>query len=109
MIGSSPSKALIVAVEVRQTSSLGYDVECPRDRASLTERSIFVLISTMDNIDENRVAKAILAAPGWARVGISAPKESTREAAAQELALMIMKVSGDRPPSIDPDQLALAL
>lgn len=63
----------------------------------------------MDEIDENRVAKAILAAPGWARVGISAPKESTREAAAQELALTITKMFGDRPAAIDPNQLVLAL
>jgi hypothetical protein len=63
----------------------------------------------MDEIDENRVAKAILAAPGWARVGISAPKESTREAAAQELALTITKMFCERPPAIDPNQLVLAL
>ncbi|MDZ3833362.1 MAG: DUF6771 family protein [Sphingopyxis sp.] len=63
----------------------------------------------MDEIDENRVAKAILAAPGWASVGISAPKESTREAAAQELALTLTKMSGDRPSAIDPNQLVLAL
>jgi len=63
----------------------------------------------MDNIDEHRVAKAILTAPGWARVGISAPKESTREAAAQELALTITKMFGDRPPASDPNQLVLAL
>jgi hypothetical protein len=63
----------------------------------------------MDEIDENRVANAILAAPGWVRVGISAPKESTREAAAQELTLTITKMFGDRPPVIDPNQLVLAL
>lgn len=63
----------------------------------------------MDNIDEHRVARAILAAPGWARVGISAPQESTREAAAQELALTITKMLGDRAPANDPNQLALAL
>ncbi len=63
----------------------------------------------MDNIDEQRVAKAILAAPGWARVGISAPKESTREAAAQELALTITKIFGEPSSAIDPNQLVLAL
>lgn len=63
----------------------------------------------MNEINEDRVAKAILAAPGWARVGISAPKESTREAAAQELALTITKMFGDRPPASDPNQLVLAL
>jgi len=63
----------------------------------------------MDDIDENRVAKAILAAPGWARVGISAPKESTREAAAQELALTITKMFDDRHSAIDPNQMVLAL
>lgn len=75
----------------------------------LTACSIFVLISTMGNIDETRVAKAILAAPGWARVGISAPKESTREAAAQELALTITKMFGERSSVSDPNQLVLAL
>jgi Trm5-related predicted tRNA methylase len=63
----------------------------------------------MDENDEDRVARAILAAPGWARVGISAPKESTREAAAQELALAITKMFGERPSAIDPNQLVLAL
>lgn len=63
----------------------------------------------MNEIDEDRVANAILAAPGWVRVGISAPKESTREAAAQELALTITKMFGDRPPASDPNQLVLAL
>lgn len=63
----------------------------------------------MDEIDENRVATAILAAPGWARVGISAPNESTRETAAQELALTIAKTFGERPSVIDPNQLVLVL
>lgn len=62
---------------------------------------------TMDKIDEHRVATAILTAPGWARVGISAPKESTREAAAQELALTITKMFGERSSVSDPNQLVL--
>lgn len=66
-------------------------------------------MSTMDKMDESRVAKAILAAPGWARVGISALKEGTREAAAQELALTIAKMVGEHPSAIDPNQLVLAL
>lgn len=60
-------------------------------------------------IDLTRVATALLAAPGWARVGITAPTETIREAAAQELALTIARCLGSEPPTEDPDQLVLAL
>ena len=40
-------------------------------------------------LDTNALAKAILAAPAWARVGITAPKMAIREAAAQELAFSL--------------------
>jgi hypothetical protein len=63
----------------------------------------------MTRIDPERVADALLAAPGWARVGIAAPKESTREAAARELALTVAHCFNDIPASPDPDQLQLAL
>lgn len=54
-------------------------------------------------------AKAILNAPAWARVGITAPTEAVREAAAQELALQIGKlVSGD-DIGPDPRQMPLPL
>lgn len=40
----------------------------------------------MEQIDLSRVAETILAAPGWARVGITAPVSHLRVAAAHELA-----------------------
>ena len=39
----------------------------------------------MARIDEHAVAAVMLEAPGWARVGLSAPKEWLREDAALEL------------------------
>jgi len=44
----------------------------------------------MDHIDTARVADTILAAPGWARLGIAAPAPHLREDAARELARMIL-------------------
>lgn len=43
----------------------------------------------MEQSNANRVAETILAAPGWARVGITAPASHIRVAAAQELARAI--------------------
>lgn len=63
----------------------------------------------MMRIDPDRVATALLHAPGWARVGITAPKELTRQAAAQELALMIARLLEDEEQTPDPNQLVLAL
>ena len=63
----------------------------------------------MMRIDPDRVARALLNAPGWARVGLTAPTETIREAAAQELALTIARVDGDCLTAADPDQLVLAL
>lgn len=63
----------------------------------------------MTRIDPDRVATALLQAPGWARLGITAPRETTREAAAQELALTITRLFDDGDASPDPDQLVLAL
>jgi hypothetical protein len=45
----------------------------------------------MEQPNTDAIARAILAAPAWARVGITAPKMAIREAAAQELALQIGK------------------
>lgn len=52
---------------------------------------MFVLCSilTMTRIDTASVAHAILEAPGWARVGITAPSSWLREDAALELARAI--------------------
>lgn len=62
----------------------------------------------MTKMDPDRVADALLAAPGWARIGITAPKESVRQAAAQELALAITRLFADNSTP-DPDQLQLTL
>jgi hypothetical protein len=43
----------------------------------------------MEQIDTSAVAHAILDAPGWARVGITAPSYWLREDAALELARVI--------------------
>lgn len=55
--------------------------------------------------DEAAIAQAILAAPGWARVGITAPAERLREDAARELARAVLE--GREPPATSPDQLKL--
>ncbi|WP_240960148.1 DUF6771 family protein [Novosphingobium olei] len=58
-------------------------------------------------IDHDTVAQAILSAPAWARVGITAPDERMREDAAQELASVILS---DKPRDTGgDDQLAPAL
>jgi hypothetical protein len=49
----------------------------------------------MERIDTSAVAHAILDAPGWARVGITAPSSCLREDAALELARVIAD-AGDR-------------
>lgn len=62
----------------------------------------------MERIDPETIADALLNAPGWARVGITAPVEHLRKQSARELALAIVDaVDPARLP--DPDQLALAL
>ncbi|QCB53949.1 hypothetical protein E5675_05535 [Sphingopyxis sp. PAMC25046] len=63
----------------------------------------------MTRIDPDRIARALLDAPGWARVGLTAPTEIIREAAAQELALTNVRIDGDCLTAADPDQLVLAL
>ena len=63
----------------------------------------------MMRIDPDRVARALLDAPGWARVGLTAPTEIIRVAAAQELALMIARIHGETTAAADADQLVLAL
>ncbi|WP_370631729.1 DUF6771 family protein [Novosphingobium sp. FKTRR1] len=58
-------------------------------------------------IDHDTIAQAILAAPGWARVGITASDQRMREDAAQELASVIL--SDKRRDTGGDDQLAFAL
>jgi hypothetical protein len=56
----------------------------------------------------NAIASALLSAPGWAKVGITAPKECLREEAARELArVVLLKAEGGAEASAD--QLRLSL
>jgi hypothetical protein len=61
----------------------------------------------MERPDTTTLAKVILTAPAWARVGITAPTEVIRDAAAQELALQIGKLVGAATDEPDPRQIAL--
>lgn len=64
----------------------------------------------MERIDQLTIAATILHAPGWARVGITAPTETLRDAAAHELARTIIeRIGGDQREASSPDQLPLAL
>lgn len=58
-------------------------------------------------IDHDTIAQAILTAPSWARVGITAPDERIREDAAHELATVIL--GDERRPDSNDGQLAFAL
>ncbi|WP_422059782.1 DUF6771 family protein [Sphingopyxis sp.] len=44
----------------------------------------------MERLDPARIADTILSAPGWARLGITAPAAHLREDAAHELARVIL-------------------
>ncbi len=64
----------------------------------------------MSRIDETAIATILLRAPGWARVGLTVPDERLREAAAGELARVIVdEMDAPLPEPFNPDQLALAL
>lgn len=63
----------------------------------------------MERMDTNRVAEAILSAPGWARVGITAPKDHLRIEAAYELARAIVDGASNGSDAPGPDQLGLSL
>lgn len=80
------------------------------DCRGLFKCSIFVLICDMPRFepDPTQISDAILAAPGWARVGITMPCERLRERAAHELACSIVEqITGG--PSPHPDQLKLPI
>lgn len=62
----------------------------------------------MERIDLERIADAILTAPSWVRVGITARVQTLRREAALELALDI-SVAMDAPPPLNDDQPELAL
>jgi hypothetical protein len=64
----------------------------------------------MTRFDIENIADTILAAPGWARIGITAPTSHIRSEAAQELARVIADKLA-QPPSPDrgSDQPGFAL
>ncbi|WP_311720679.1 DUF6771 family protein [Sphingomonas desiccabilis] len=63
---------------------------------------------SMERVDPAAIAAAILDAPGWCRVGITAPGEHLRKQAAKELALSIASsLAAQGAP--DRDQLPLPL
>nr|WP_229363910.1 DUF6771 family protein [Sphingomonas sp. PL-96] len=62
----------------------------------------------MEPADPAAIATAILEAPGWCRVGITAPGEHLRKQAAKELALSIAS-SLDAQAAPDRNQLLLPL
>mgnify|MGYP003575388792 CR=1 FL=1 len=63
----------------------------------------------MSRYDEHRVAETILTAPGWARVGITAPAPHIRDDAAHELARVILASLKCDQEIASPDQPGLAL
>lgn len=63
----------------------------------------------MERIDPEQIADALLAAPGWARLGLTEPEEHLRRQSARELAMAVVGELCGPPPSVDPAQLALAL
>lgn len=55
----------------------------------------------MSRTNSDAIAQAILEAPAWARVGITAPSEWLRKDAAQELARAIMETVWTGPEESD--------
>lgn len=62
----------------------------------------------MERIERQALSAILLAAPGWARVGLTMPDERMRERAADTLAATIIeKLEGSPPPDVN--QLSLPL
>lgn len=61
----------------------------------------------MEQPSTTDLAKALLTAPGWARIGLTAPREQLREAAAKELALQIQSMITGDDGLPDPRQTSL--
>lgn len=61
---------------------------------------MFTLCSylSMDRIDRTRIADILLAAPAWARVGLTVRDARMRERAADTLAATILEKLADRGP-----------
>ena len=62
----------------------------------------------LDRVGRDELSAIILAAPGWARVGLTMPDEELRERAANALAAAIIEELIGTPGS-DVNQLALPL
>ena len=62
----------------------------------------------MPRIDDTLIVRAILSAPGWARVGISDPTPWMREDAAAELARAI-RMQAETPEPVEASQRQLTL
>jgi hypothetical protein len=67
----------------------------------------------MERIDPSRayeteIAVALLTAPGWAKVALTAPSEWLREEGARELARAVLQ-GGEKQPEVSPDQLRFPL
>lgn len=62
----------------------------------------------MERIDERAVSEILLAAPGWARVGLAMPDERLRVCAADALAATINERLA-KSPAPDRNQLNLPL
>ncbi len=58
-------------------------------------------------IDSKTLADALLAAPGWARVGLTAPTDTLRQSAANTLAAYVCKQLEN--PISPPDRAQLRL
>lgn len=64
----------------------------------------------MERIDETSIATTILNAPGWVRIGITAPDNRMRDDAARELArAIVVQMNNDEHAPIDPNQLRFEL
>ncbi|WP_319799464.1 MULTISPECIES: DUF6771 family protein [unclassified Sphingobium] len=61
----------------------------------------------MEQPSTNDLADALLSAPGWARVGLTAPRDTLRMAAAKELALQIQSLIDGEEGVPDPRQARL--
>lgn len=62
----------------------------------------------MERIERQELSAILLAAPAWARVGLTMPDERIRERAADTLAATIIeKLEGSSPPDLN--QLNLPL
>ena len=56
----------------------------------------------MERIDRDQLADILLAAPGWARFGLTMPDARLRERAADALAATIIeRLEGSPPPDVN--------